>query len=125
MDSIKHLISTYIQAYNAMDVEAMLATLHPDIVFQNISNGEVNLSTQGIAAFRAQAEQAVQFFSERRQTITGIQIDDNEAAIQVSYFGLVAQDLPNGWKAGDKIEITGKSIFRFLDGKIRSIIDMS
>jgi hypothetical protein len=66
----------------------------------------------------------VQFFSERRQTITGIQIDDNEAAIQVSYFGLVAQDLPNGWKAGDKIEMTGKSIFRFQDGKIRSITDI-
>jgi ketosteroid isomerase-like protein len=121
----QQLIEQYIQAYNAMDVAGMLAILHRDITFQNISNGEVNLSTQGIDAFKAQAEQAVQLFRERRQTITGMDIKDNEAQVQISYRGIIAQDLPNGWKAGDKLEMAGQSVFRFQDGKISSITDIS
>jgi ketosteroid isomerase-like protein len=121
----QQLIEQYIQAYNNMDVEGMLATLHPDIVFQNISEGEINLSTQGMAAFRSQAEQAVQIFSKRTQTITGIHIDNNEAHVQISYSGTIARDLPNGWKAGDPIAMKGKSVFRFKDGQIISITDIS
>jgi hypothetical protein len=52
-------------------------------------------------------------------------IKDNEAQVQISYRGIIAQDLPNGWKAGDKLEMAGQSVFRFQDGKISSITDIS
>lgn len=127
MDNLhrQQLIEQYIRAYNHMDVEGMLTTLHPDIIFENISNGEVNLSTQGMAAFRSQAEAAVQLFRERRQTITSQKTDDNGAEVEINYYAIIAQDLPNGWKAGDKIQMTGKSIFSFRDDKISSITDIS
>jgi hypothetical protein len=48
----------------------MLAQLHPEIEFKNSSNGQVTLALHGLEAFKAQAQQATQFFKQRRQTIT-------------------------------------------------------
>jgi ketosteroid isomerase-like protein len=115
------LIERYIQAYNTMDVEGMLATLHSDITFQNISNGELNLTTRFIKTFKTWAGETVHQFRERKQTIIGMNIKDSEADVQNSCTGIVAHDLPKGWKAGDRIELTDKSILRFRDNKISSI----
>ena len=54
----KKMIQEYIAAYNAFDVKRMTALMHPDVKFINYSNGEQNLSTNGIAAFRQAAEQS-------------------------------------------------------------------
>ena len=103
----------------------MLTNLHENIVFKNISNGEVNLSTTGISAFQTQAEQAKNLFSKREQKITEIRFEDDSAQVEIDYYGVFAVDLPNGLKAGDKIELKGKSIFRFTDEKILEITDIS
>ncbi|WP_040398032.1 nuclear transport factor 2 family protein, partial [Cesiribacter andamanensis] len=66
-------IERYINAYNAFNIAGMLAELHPDIRFQHISQGEVNLQLQGLAAFRKQAEQAAALFRQRKQTIRYIE----------------------------------------------------
>ena len=68
--SHKLMIEQYLQAYNQFDIPGMLAHLHPDIEFKNISNGEITLSLQGIEAFREQASQAAQYFRVRKQSIT-------------------------------------------------------
>jgi hypothetical protein len=47
----------------------MLATVHPDIEFKNISGGTVNATTQGVEELRAFAEQSASLFSERQQSI--------------------------------------------------------
>lgn len=121
----QNLIERYIEAYNNFDVEGMLAGLHHNIVFKNIANGEINLQTDGIEAFRNQAEQTKAFFSERTQTITSIRFDESETEVGIDYVGILAIDLPNGMKIGDKLELKGKSIFRFSDGKIIEIQDIS
>ncbi len=123
----QQIIEKYIQAYNQFDVAGMLATLHPLIEFNNISGGEVTLTTKGIDAFEAQARQATQFFKQRKQTITAIQADASSQAIEVliDYQGTPALDLPNGLKAGGTLELKGKSVFRFEDGLIISIADIS
>lgn len=121
----QNLIEQYIEAYNNFDVEGMLAGLHNDVVFKNIANGEINLQTDGIEAFRNQAEQAKAFFSERTQTITSIRFDESETEVEIDYIAILAMDLPNGMKTGDRLELKGKSIFRFLDGKIIEIQDIS
>lgn len=126
MDEIKkNIIQNYVEAYNNFDIEKMLADLHRDIVFKNISNNEVNLTTTGISAFETQAEQAKNIFSRREQKITEIALNDNSAEVKIDYCGVLAIDLPNGLKAGDKIELEGKSIFRFEDEKIIEITDIS
>lgn len=45
--------------------------------------------------------------------------------IQIDYEATLAVDLPNGLKAGSKIQLKGKSIFGFLEEKISLIEDYS
>lgn len=117
------LIERYIEAYNTFDIETMISTLHPDITFQNISNGEINAETHGIEAFRTLAEQSKGLFTSRKQTITYIETNESQTRIDVAFEAILAIDLPNGLKAGETLKLQGHSEFTFCDGKIISIID--
>lgn len=126
MDKKQALIERYIRAYNAFDVEGMLAGLHPDITFRNLVNGEVTLELHGIEAFRKQAEEAKAYFREREQRITAIDASEADIiSVSIDYQGILAVDLPNGLKAGDEMRLSGKSVFRFREGKIIGIEDLS
>ncbi|HAS39363.1 MAG TPA: hypothetical protein DCS93_02745 [Microscillaceae bacterium] len=118
-------IENYVQAYNAFDVAGMLQDLHPEVVFKNIANGEVNMELAGVEAFENQANQAKAIFSERQQTITQIDFSEEAVTIQIDYEGVVAQDLPNGLKAGQELKLNGRSVFKFAKGKIIEIQDIS
>jgi len=120
------LIERYIEAYNAFDIKTMLSTLHPDIVFQNISNGEINAETHGIEAFRTLAEQSKSLFISRKQTITNVETNETQTCIDIAFEATLAIDLPNlpnGLKAGELLQLQGRSEFTFCDGKIVSIVD--
>jgi hypothetical protein len=119
------IVEQYIDAYNNFDVEGMIKDLHEDIIFKNISNGEVNMITNGKTEFEDQAYQAKQFFKTRQQTIIETILDDEYIEIAISYQGVIAVDLPNGLKENDKIELQGKSIFKFTKDKIIEINDIS
>lgn len=121
----KFIVEEYVSAYNRFDIEAMLKDLHDEIIFKNISNGELTLETKGIDAFRNQAEQASKFFSERKQKIEFFDFSENACEVGIDYRATLAADLPNGLKAGDRIELKGKSVFRFSGGKIIEIQDIS
>ncbi|MEO0332151.1 MAG: nuclear transport factor 2 family protein, partial [Bacteroidota bacterium] len=68
------IINDYVEAYNNFDVSSMVKHLDDDIVFQNVSEGEVTMELEGIEAFKVQAEQATTLFKSRKQTINNIQI---------------------------------------------------
>ncbi|MDG3578411.1 nuclear transport factor 2 family protein [Rhizobium sp. YJ-22] len=125
MDSVPTIIARYIDAYNRMNVQAMLDCLSGDVRFINRSNGETTNETHGIEAFRALAEQGVQLFAEREQTILDCIAIDDRAAVRIGYRAKVKTDLPNGWKAGQEIEMTGTSFFMISKGKISEVIDAS
>jgi len=117
------LIKRYIEAYNTFDIETMMSTLHPDIAFQNISNGEINAETHGMEAFRTLAEQSKGLFTSRKQTITNVETNESQTRIDVTFEAVLAIDLPNGLKAGELLQLQGSSEFTFRDGKIVSIVD--
>ncbi|GGH27183.1 nuclear transport factor 2 family protein [Paenibacillus segetis] len=119
------IIQDYIKAYNAFDVEGMVSLLNKDIKFRNISNGEVNTETQGIQKFRELAEESIKIFSSRRQTIIDCLYVEDRVEVEIDYEGIVAIDLPNGLKVGDKIQLQGKSIFKIEQGKLSLIEDHS
>jgi hypothetical protein len=121
----EEIIKNYIIAYNNFDIDGMCAQLHPEIEFINIENGETNLTLNGIDAFKAQAKQAEAIFKTRQQEITAIFYGDNHVEVDINYTGILATDLPNGLKAGDEIELKGKSVFQFHDGFIIKLVDMS
>ena len=123
--ALKEAVTVYIEAYNRFDVDGMLAPLHEEVVFQNIANGEVSLTTTGKGDFRGQAEQATRYFSEREQRVTHWQLAGNRVEVAIDYCATVAMELPNGLKPGDTLRLQGKSVFRFGDGKIISIEDIS
>lgn len=121
----KNLVENYVRAYNDFNVEAMLSNLHSDIKFKNISGGETTLELEGTEAFRQQAQATANFFSEREQKIKKYDFSDDGCEIEIDYRATLANDLPNGLKAGEKIELKGKSVFRFSAGKIVEIQDFS
>ena len=96
MDSVPTIVARYIDAYNRMNVQAMLDCLSGDVRFINRSNGETTNETHGIEAFRALAEQGVQLFAEREQTILDCIAIDDRAAVRIGYRAKVKTDLPNG-----------------------------
>ena len=121
----EHLIQRYVQAYNGFDIDGMVALLHPECTFQNMSGGEVNASTSGVAQFRQLAEQSKELFSSRRQTITAYKHDGEAVTVDIDYEGILRVDLPNGAKTGETLKLRGQSVFRFCDGLILAITDYS
>ena len=121
----KAIIENYIQAYNQFDVAGMIKDLSDTVIFENITNNEVDLRTDGKEAFQKQAEMAKQYFQQRAQTIEAWDFQENKVIIDISYQGILAIDLPNGMKAGDTLRLNGQSEFEFRDDKIVSIRDKS
>jgi len=119
------IINQYINAYNNFDVNEMVANMDPLIKFENISNGEVNMTLNGLPAFIEQAEQAKALFISRQQTIKSYKHTGNQTEIDIAYHAILAIDLPNGMKKGDELNLTGKSIFKFLGDKITELTDIS
>jgi hypothetical protein len=121
----QRIIEEYIAAYNRFDVEGMTLHLHSNIEFRNIADGEVTHSIMGIEGFKLQAVEAAHYFSEREQRITGFTLNGNEAEVTIDYSGTLAVDLPNGLRAGEKLELQGRSLFTFEGDQIIRIEDHS
>ena len=83
------------------------------------------MSTEGIAELRTAAEQASKMFKSRCQTVTDYQFSEDAATIEIDYVGEFAVDIPDGPKAGEVIQLKGKSEFIFKDGSIRKLTDIS
>lgn len=121
----RSIIENYIKAYNRFDVGGMTADMDKDIKFENISDGEVTLTTHGIAELREQAAKGNQLFRHREMKITGFQYHGDEVEVIVDYCGTLAGDFTSELRAGSKIELKGKSIFIFKDNKIVELRDIS
>ena len=124
-DPQRTLIDRYVAAYNAFDVAGMLAVLHPDVRFRNVSNGRETAATDGRDEFRALAKRGLEIFRSRRQTIREYYSDGERAWITVDYQGVLAKDLGPGLAAGDTLRLTGRSAFAFRDGLIVDLLDES
>ena len=121
----KKRIENYIKSYNDFEIVNMAKDLHEEIVFENISNEKVDLSTEGIEEFKKQAETAKQYFNQRTQTIEFWEFNDNLVTIKIDYKAILNIDLPNGLKKGDTFELKGESQFEFNNDKIIRIRDKS
>lgn len=121
----KALIETYVAAYNRGDIQGMLATLAEDIHFENIQDGAITASAQGIDEFRALAERTTSLFEHREQVIEGLSEAVNTTTATIRFYGKLAIDLPNGMVEGEEIHLQGTSEFEFDNDKIRRIRDFS
>lgn len=79
----------------------------------------------GIVAFREQVKRVKSFFDSRKRRIIAIKHDGDKLEIEIDYSKIFAIDFPSGMKKGEKLEPTGKSVFKFADNKIVELIDIS
>lgn len=121
----KQIVENYVKAYNSFNVSGMLVDLDENIVFENISNGKIDIKIEGLDNFKKQSESATHYFSQRKQTIEDWEFNESIVTILISYEAILAIDLPNGLKCGDFLNLKGKSIFEFIEGKIVKIKDES
>ena len=124
-DEKRSMVECYLAAYNAFDIDGMMAVIHPGIEFKNVSGGEVNATTSGASDFRLLAEKSRELFRSRKQKILTFWSNADQASIAVAFEGVLASDLPNGMKAGETLRLNGRSEFTFCDGKIYRIKDVS
>lgn len=125
MTDREKIIKNYIESYNQFDVDKMFVDFDDKIVFENIQNGETNMSLNGLTALREQAEQAKTYFTERTQSIKSFNHFDNRYEIEIGYKAILAMDFPNGLKKGQELNLLGKSIFEFENDKIIRLTDIS
>ena len=122
---MKDIIDKYLKAYNLFDIDGMLACMHDDVEFKNISGGNINLTTNGIKELRSAAEQAKSIFEYRYQKINKYHFENDISSIEIDYEGVLSKDIPNGLRSGERIKLKGRSVFKFKDGKIVSLSDYS
>ena len=122
-DLQRRIILSYVQAYNKQDVTDMLQQLHPEVIFEDRNQQETTLRIEGIEAFEHQARRALEYFSEREQTILRWISQTDSMTIEIAFTAIPATDFPNGWVKGIPIHMQGTSTFRFKDQKIIEIID--
>lgn len=119
------LINCYLAAYNAFDVDAMLAVLGPEVRFENYSGDLLTATSSGSNEFRQLAVHAKALFSEREQRITAIESRDGALIASIAYRGRLAADIPDGPRSGTVLELRGTSEFSFDQGLIAKIVDRS
>jgi hypothetical protein len=121
----EEIIKNYVEAYNHFDTNRMVTDFDDMIRFENISNGETNLTIEGLAAFKDQAEKTNNYFLKRKQTIKSFTHHRYETEVEVSYHAIAATDLPNGIKEGEEFNLEGKSVFTFANDKVIELKDIS
>jgi hypothetical protein len=125
MEYREAIISNYIEGYNNFDIEQMTKDFSEVIIFQNIQNGKVSMTLNGMDAFKKQAKEAISYFSQRKQIVVSFNHFPDNTEIEIEYYGVLAMDFANGMKNGQEISLQGKSIFTFKENKIIRLIDES
>ncbi len=122
----KEIIEKYIEAYNNFDVNGMLENMCDNIIFQNISGGEINIETTSKIELITQMIKSRDIFSERTQTINSIEEEAGEYIVDIHFKGTWAVDMPPvGVSAGDISEMNCESRFLIENGQIVRLIDVS
>ncbi len=124
-ENLKSVVVKYIDAYNRFDIPMILECMTENCVFENVSNSGNAVVCHGRSKIEKLAKQSMIVFSDRKQTIKNWIIGDNRVAVEIDYFGKIAMDLPNGFKAGQELKLRGMSVFEFEGLKIKRLADYS
>jgi steroid delta-isomerase-like uncharacterized protein len=123
--SDQNLILEYIRAYNAKDVDAMLACFAEACVFENISGGKINVRAAGKAALEALMSRSVEAFATREQKVLSLTEGQGRIVAEIDYHAVLQADLTPDLKAGSRLDLRGVSVFEVAAGKITRLSDYS
>ncbi len=122
---MKRIVDQYIDSYNRFNIDGMIKNLHQDMTFKNIAADEVTLKLEGKNAFKNQIEQAFNLFEKREMKILEQKIGEDMVENKVDFKGVLAVNIPDGPNKNELIKIQYTTIFRFKNGKVISIEDIS
>lgn len=117
------LVEAYIDAYNRFDIEGMLATLSDDVRFEHHAGGQLAVATDGKTEFEKLARVGAAMFASRTQKVAAMEVKGETLVVGIDFHGEIAEDIPEGPRAGTVIEMAGTSEFGFAGGKICRVID--
>ena len=119
----KRIIENYLKSYNDFDLNGMIKDLDSNIIFENISNGKVDLRTQGLDKFMGHMESEMKYSHQRERKVESWIFNGSKVSINFTYKMILAVDLAEELEAGDTLELEGKSEFLFDNEKIQHITD--
>ena len=122
---LRTIVEQYIRTYNAMDVNQMLSLFAEDCTFESVSNAGHSYKCVGKEQLRELATQSATVFEQREQKITNWIVGSDKVSVELEYHAVFAKDLPNGPKAGQKIDLRGMSVFEFRGSSIFRLVDYS
>lgn len=123
MTDLPDVVTRYLAAFNARDVEGMLAALSDNIRFRNIENDDVNVDIIGLMAFEHLARESAAAFRTRSLTPSGVIIAGPHIAFNAHFVGVLDRAAGEALKAGQNIEMDGQSYIRVEHDFITEITD--
>jgi ketosteroid isomerase-like protein len=108
---VEELVRTYIDSYNANDLEAMLACCNDDVVFETITNPGGSIRLNGKDEMREVLIATTLAFRERRHQLVGIIVEGDRAAAETVFSGIAAAELGSQIRLGEHVSIRGATIF--------------
>lgn len=123
MTDLEPLIRRFLGAYAEADLEAMLALVSDEVVFEHYTGGARSTRAQGKAAFAELARGSAAAFASRSQTIRRLTKGDGCATAEIEFQAVPARDLPNGMKAGVPVTLLGASVYEGRDGVLTRVSD--
>jgi ketosteroid isomerase-like protein len=118
------IVQSYLDAYNRMDVAALVDCVAESVVFENVSNAGDSMRIEGRDAFSQLATQAATMFRSRSQTVRTAVVNGDMVALEVDWAGTPAVDL-GALKAGIPVTLRGASFITIAKGKLVRIVDFS
>jgi hypothetical protein len=117
------LIEAYLDAYNRFDIEGMLATLSDDVRFEHHSGGQVSVATDGKGDLEKLARVGAAMFASRQQSVVALEEVGDMVVATIDFHGEIAEDIPDGPRAGTVIEMQGSAEFGFSGDRICRVVD--
>ena len=118
-------IHRYLEAYNRMDIDGMLAELANHVRFENYSGGKRTSKTKGAKNFRSLALESRSLFLERRQYLKSLVRQGDYWIAQIKFEAELTEEAARRNSGVRDLQLNGESRFRFDGGYISEIIDSS
>jgi hypothetical protein len=115
------MVVDFLEAYNAKDIDKMLADVTSDLVFRHYCDAGVLFKADDKATFEAALREEVGAFKQRSQVVKTAMTLLGSTVLTTQFHAVVAKDLSNGWKAGQEITLPGAAEFQFRDDQIANI----
>lgn len=118
------IIEAYVHAFNAFDVEGMVAYLHPDARCITIVDGVVTCSVEGIDYVRSHELAESARCSSRKKTVMECYERGEQVVLELSYSCVLAADQAGGLKSGDTVTLEGIAEVTFIDEKVSEVAEI-